>query len=790
MSISEGELSNFATDQSEVNSDNADRQSGNELDELITRLSIININYTSNAMARPEITKHHIDLIPVYEGDPNTLSMYIAACEYLARTFGNVRDPTDNVNGFFLRIFQSKLTGRALQLVGSREVIDSWCNLKCLLQQNLCDQRSEHCLVQDLMQMRPEKWETVYNFGIRCKNIPNFVLAKVKLTENDANRRQIKTELHTVLQTYLREIAQFDIGHRVRFRNPENIETAMSHVLEEENFNYFAKQPNSINNIEFKPMKQQAPLHQNSFSTHKPAIQNIANTNRNQRQYQPIQQHFRQPMLSQTPFRNQPQTGPQWPQQAQWKPSAPQTHRASSFRFAKSPGQLEQRRQPRQTPMEVGTISGQVQKPKSFQFQSIGKPNWLSEELYYQTDDDATQIEEKQQDGYYYPREKTQNYEEDTEYDEYTNYEEQTNFTIQASTSNQRKLRRTDRDKFDETIRRCIDVPSGVIAPGVKIPASITNAKDFHAITEIANFNNYPVEIDIDKPICVEIYKPVNELNNIRIPFNAKQKAVVRSQHQHLLVPKKIDASGKIQHRMVIDYRKLNDQTIEDKYPIPNITDILDKLGRSRYFATLDLAAGYHQIEMDQKNIKKTAFSTEQGHYEYKRMPFGLKNAPATFQKMMDNVLRDALSRIKLNALETDSIINNVGDGTEELLRDIQEFLEEEIRDLGEVPLGAIDEIVDADEETDTAPEAEMEELRETAHSNENQEPIKSIPSMDEAIDNKNPQYHFRYTHLNKVQVEFNQNQGKKIYLVQVPKENNAEQLLQVMKEYMDTGKH
>lgn len=106
------------------------------------------------------------------------------------------------------------------------------------------------------------------------------------------------------------------------------------------------------------------------------------------------------------------------------------------------------------------------------------------------------------------------------------------------------------------------------------------------------------------------------------------------------IVPKKMDASGRKKWRLVIDYRKLNERTIDDKYPLPNITDILDKLGRANYFTTLDLASGFHQIEVNPNDVQKTAFSTEGGHYEYRRMPFGLKNAPATFQRVMDNVLR------------------------------------------------------------------------------------------------------------------------------------------------------
>lgn len=106
------------------------------------------------------------------------------------------------------------------------------------------------------------------------------------------------------------------------------------------------------------------------------------------------------------------------------------------------------------------------------------------------------------------------------------------------------------------------------------------------------------------------------------------------------VVPKKSDASGKTKWRLVVDFRKLNEKTIDDKYPIPNIADILDKLGNCQYFSTLDLASGFYQVEMEPSDIPKTAFNVEHGHFEFLRMPMGLKNAPSTFQRVMDNVLR------------------------------------------------------------------------------------------------------------------------------------------------------
>lgn len=145
-----------------------------------------------------------------------------------------------------------------------------------------------------------------------------------------------------------------------------------------------------------------------------------------------------------------------------------------------------------------------------------------------------------------------------------------------------------------------------------------------------------------------EVEKQINEMleSGIIRHSNSPYSAPV------WIVPKKEDNSGKRKWRIVIDYRKLNEVTIDDRYPIPNIDDILGKLGRCQYFTTLDLAKGFHQIEIDGRDVQKTAFSVEGGHYEFLRMPFGLKTAPATFQRLMNNVLGDYINKICLVYLD------------------------------------------------------------------------------------------------------------------------------------------
>ena len=93
--------------------------------------------------------------------------------------------------------------------------------------------------------------------------------------------------------------------------------------------------------------------------------------------------------------------------------------------------------------------------------------------------------------------------------------------------------------------------------------------------------------------------------------------------------------------RICVDYRKLNEITRRPIYPIPDSQEVFDCVGGVRYFTSLDLSQGYHQIPMNENDKCKTAFATRTGHYQYEVMPFGLCGAPATFQRMMQSVLQN-----------------------------------------------------------------------------------------------------------------------------------------------------
>lgn len=109
--------------------------------------------------------------------------------------------------------------------------------------------------------------------------------------------------------------------------------------------------------------------------------------------------------------------------------------------------------------------------------------------------------------------------------------------------------------------------------------------------------------------------------------------------------------------RMCIDYRPLNKVTVGDNFPLPLIESCLEHLSGKCIFSLLDLKSGFHQIKMDPSSVKYTSFVTPDGQYEYLKMPFGLKNAPADFQRFINSILREFIEADKLVVYLDDIII-------------------------------------------------------------------------------------------------------------------------------------
>lgn len=152
--------------------------------------------------------------------------------------------------------------------------------------------------------------------------------------------------------------------------------------------------------------------------------------------------------------------------------------------------------------------------------------------------------------------------------------------------------------------------------------------------------------------------------------------------------------------RLCVDYRKLNEKTVKDAYPLPRIEESWDALSGAKYFSTLDLASGYYQVAMEEEDKAKTAFTSPFGLYEYERMSFGLCNAPATFQRLMSATMNDLIFQVMLVYLDDilvygssfqehlarlDQVFSRLGEAGLKLKPSKCKFLRKEVAYLGHV---------------------------------------------------------------------------------------------------------
>jgi hypothetical protein len=121
--------------------------------------------------------------------------------------------------------------------------------------------------------------------------------------------------------------------------------------------------------------------------------------------------------------------------------------------------------------------------------------------------------------------------------------------------------------------------------------------------------------------------------------------------------------------RLCIDYRKLNNMTIKNKYPLPRIDYLFDHLKEVAIFSNIDLRSGYHQVRIKNEEIHNTFFRTRYGHYDFVVVPFGLTNLPSTFMCFINSVLRKYLDNFVLVFVDDILVYSNTKEEHEEHLK-------------------------------------------------------------------------------------------------------------------------
>ena len=202
-------------------------------------------------------------------------------------------------------------------------------------------------------------------------------------------------------------------------------------------------------------------------------------------------------------------------------------------------------------------------------------------------------------------------------------------------------------------------------------------AKDDSDVGRIKNVK-HQINLTNETPIYRRPYR-LPQADNDEMDRQVEEllrKKIIRPSNSPWNFPAKLAPKKDGSKRLCINYIPLNQRTIDDRFPMPRIDDVIDRLRNMRFKSVLDLAWGYWQISMDPKDIPKTAFSTHRGHYEWFVMPFGLKNAPIDFQRAIQNALGDLIYNGCINYIDDIIVYTETFEEHLKLLQKVFESLE------------------------------------------------------------------------------------------------------------------
>lgn len=351
----------------------------------------------------------YLQTVPEFDGEPYKLAEYIRAAEILIAQFGHT--PDRFFQQVLLSSLRTKLVGRACIVTSGRE-INSWADLKFILQQTFADQRDEDSLLRDLMLLKQQN-ESPQNYYEKCQTVRGLLFSRLSLTEDNVTIRIVKQSMYDslTLKAFLTGLKE-PMGSIIRSRAPTSIDNALSYIISEENVFYARGQPN---NLAKKPaFQQQRPSHFNKPSYQVPQVQYRQPTlwpmaaNNNFFQQRPIQRPqfaprpppgptFQQNFPQRNVWQNPPQRN--FPRPTPMDTSSKQTRQYSKIQQPQQPPRFQQTQQPSRIQ--------QSQQPRNF----------ISEELFYQDDVEAdTEYVEEQAE--YYDESCNDDYNEDDTYEQ------------------------------------------------------------------------------------------------------------------------------------------------------------------------------------------------------------------------------------------------------------------------------------------------------------------------------------------------------------------------------------
>ena len=184
------------------------------------------------------------------------------------------------------------------------------------------------------------------------------------------------------------------------------------------------------------------------------------------------------------------------------------------------------------------------------------------------------------------------------------------------------------------------------------------------------------------RPISKRPYRmPVNDLEEIKKQIKELlEKGYIRRSSSPWGAPVLLVEKKDKSLRMVVDYRTLNEVMIKNKYPLPMISDLFDQVQGAKVFSKIDIRSGYHQLQIREHDIPKTAFTTRYGLYEYTVMSFGLTNAPAYFMSMVNKVFMEFLDKFVLVFIDDILVYSkNVEEHKEHLRLVVEKLMEHQL---------------------------------------------------------------------------------------------------------------